>query len=475
MPAAGQRYPGHERAWAEALDHAGEQAGFTPVERQSMDSARRVELLRSTLFFRNAEEQLLDNLARACDEVFLDAGEVLFECGDPGDALYVVDDGVLEIFIGETLLDESRRGECLGEMALVTDETRSASIRAREPSRLLRLSRAVFVETLERNPGIAWGIIQELAAKVKSSIRVRVDQHQFALRLEEAFARSVSHSVLEQILGTRNAGELLQGKTQVVTSLFANVRAFKSLSERVEPEELIQTLNEYLTGMVEVILDNGGTLDRFMGDGILAHFGVPLTGEKDALRAVRCATQMRERVKELNEFGTWLPQHPLKVGVGLATGTVVAGYIGSGSRMDYTAIGDVVNVASGVEGLTKIYRCGILMCDMTARAIGSDLLLREVDRVLIRGRGRPTHAFDFLGRPEDATPEAIRLMSDYRSAFALYAAGRFQEAAVQFSRLAEMFPDDGPSHALADRCRRYEVSPPPDWDCVFRPEGLFHL
>ncbi len=440
-----------------------------------MDISRRVELLRSTLFFRNADEALLEDLARACEQVNLDSGEVLFECGDPGDALYIVDDGVLEIFIGETLLDESRRGECLGEMALLTDEARSASIRAREPSRLLRLSRGVFVQTLERNPGLAWGIIQELAAKVKSSIRVRVDQHQFAVRLEEAFARSVSHSVLEQILGSRNADELLQGKTQVVTALFANVRAFKSLSERMEPEELVQTLNEYLTGMVEVILDNGGTLDRFMGDGILAHFGVPLPGDKDALRAVRCATQMRERVKELNEYGTWLPQHPLKVGVGLATGTVVAGYIGSGSRMHYTAIGDVVNVASGVEALTKVYRCGILMCDMTARAIGSDLLLREVDRVMIRGRGRPTHAYDFLGRPEDATPEAIRLLSDYRAAFALYAAGRFREAAQAFARLVEMFPDDGPSQALAERCRQYQESPPTNWDCVYRPEGQYHL
>ncbi len=227
--------------------------------------------------------------------------------------------------------------------------------------------------------------------------------------------------------------------------------------------------------MVEVILDNGGTLDRFMGDGILAHFGVPLRGEKDALRAVQCATQMRERVKELNEYGTWLPQHPLKVGVGLATGTVVAGYIGSGRRMDYTAIGDVVNVASGVESLTKIYGVGILMCDKTARAIGSDLLLREVDRVMIRGRGRPTHAFDFLGRPEDATPEAIRLLSEYRSAFALYAAGRFGEAAERFARLVEMFPDDGPSRALAERCRRYQASPPEHWDCVYRPENQVHL
>jgi adenylate cyclase len=223
--------------------------------------------------------------------------------------------------------------------------------------------------------------------------------------------------------------------------------------------------------MVAVILDNGGTVDKLAGEGILAHFGVPLPSRKDAWRAVRCAMQMQARLEELNQRGEFLQRHPLKVGIGLSTGKVVAGIVGSEQRMEYTAIGDVVQFAPRVEALTRIYRCPLLLCDETARQIGSDLLLREVDRVRIKGRNHPTHIYDVIAQPEEASPGAIRLMLEYRSAFAPYAAGHFLEAARQFDALSRMFPSDGPSATLAERCRRFVSDPPRDWTCVYEPDA----
>ena len=223
------------------------------------------------------------------------------------------------------MLDVSGRGACLGEMALLTEDRRTASIRAATDSAVLRLARSIFRDVLDRHPQLAWGIFQELADKVKSSIRVRVKQHEFARQLEEAFARSVSRSVMEEILNSGDADHLLSGTTKVATVLFADVRSFTDVSELLPPEEVIALLNEYLSAMVDVILDHEGTLDKFMGDGILAHFGIPLGRQGDARRAAECALAMQTRIEELNGTGEHMMRNPLRVGIGLATAQISIG------------------------------------------------------------------------------------------------------------------------------------------------------
>ncbi len=429
--------------------------------------AGRIEqLLSDTLFFKSAPPELLAELAMRCAERVLEPGEIVCEKGDPGDALYIVDEGSLEIYLGDAVLDVSYHGACLGEMALLTGETRSASIRAQGPARIQQLSLEDFRATLESYPQVVWGMFRELTAKMQSSIEVRVEQNRLQRQLEEAFERSVSKAVMDEIMGSDDPSELLHGQNRRATVLFSDIRGFTAISEHLTPAQIVQLLNEYLEAMVDVIMDCGGTLDKFMGDGILAHFGIPLTGERDAENAVRCAVEMHQRLAELNRAGTFVSRRPLAVGVGLATGELVAGCIGSERRMEYTAIGDTVNLASRLEGMTKQYRAPVIIAGDTATALGPWPGLRRIDRVRVKGRAQPAELYA-VGLPSEDQDVARRLVEDYGAAFALYDHGRFAEATLKLAELEKTYPEDGPTAVLAERCRLFVAHPPEDWDGVF--------
>ena len=427
---------------------------------------RRVGLLRATSFFRDASNELLRELAEGCVDLDLEAGGVLCLAGDVGDSLYIIDSGTLEIYLDEAPLDTAGRGACLGEMALITEQTRSASIRAIEAARVLSLDRRIFRQILNAHPELAWGIFRELSGKIRSSIDVRVQQHHTNKILTDAFERSVSRSVMDEILKRRDPANLLEGSTQQATVLFADVRAFTSLSETMEPKAIIDILNEYLSAMVDVILDLGGTLDKFMGDGILAHFGVPLPGEHDAASALRCAGQMHDRLRELNVHGVQLCAHPLHIGVGLATGKVIAGCVGSARRMEYTVIGDIVNLASRMEGLTKIYGVDVLACAETARQTRDTITQRRIDVVRVKGKAHATEIWSPAGA-SIPDPAWKALEKAYNAAFDLYAGGDFVRAGEAFDALLREYPEDGPSIALQTRCRAFAQDLPKEWDGVF--------
>ncbi len=436
----------------------------TPAESEVV---LRRDLLRSTRLFHNAPTEVLQALADSCETVTLEESEVLFDLGDQGDALYIVEHGNLEVYLGDALLDQAGTGDCLGEMALLNEHRkRAASVRAATSARLLRLDRRAFRNVLDCNSELAWGIIQELADKIKSSIRVRVEQHRFAMQLEEAFARSVSRTVMDEILASKDAQELLNGNKKKAIVLFADIRSFTRISELLPPRQLIHLLNEYLSAAVDLVLDAGGTLDKFMGDGLMAYFGIPITGGDDSVVAVKCALAMMERVDELNRRGEYMPSCPLKVGVGLATGQVVAGCVGSKRRMDYTAIGDPVNLAACIEDLTKIYDIGILLCGETAQEISDQVELHLVDRVRVKGRETATDLYTVPLAGSDSRG----LASAYGAALEAYLGGHFAAAARQFEAAAQRFHNNGPSRLLAQRCWNLASCPPADWDGVYTLE-----
>jgi adenylate cyclase len=374
----------------------------------------------------------------------------LFELGDAGDSLYVVASGRFEIYAGDTRLDVAGAGESFGEMALLTNEPRTASVRALEDSVVLHVPRERFQSVLERNPRAMSGILRDLAGKVKSSIRVRVEQHKSAARLREAFARSVSTEVMNQVLAQGDPAQLLDGVERPAAVLFADVRSFTTTSESLAPKAVLHLLNGYLSSMVDAVLAHGGTLDKFLGDGMMALFGVPIATDGYVASAVRSAVEMQRTIAA-------------HVGIGIATGPVVAGCVGNERRMEYTAIGDVVNLASRIEGLTKAYGCTILVCGATAASAGDDVLLRRVDRVRAKGKSKPTDLYDVLGPP---TPDALRLRDSYAEAFAAYSERRFSSAREGFVDLAER-AKDGPSKVMALRCAELDERCPESWDGVF--------
>lgn len=206
--------------------------------------------------------------------------------------------------------------------------------------------------------------------------------------VRDTFGRYVSAQVRDEIL---SGGVVLGGELRTVTVLFADVRGFTALSERLEPQSVVAMLNDYLERMVNVVVAHGGTVDKFIGDAVMATFGVPLARPGDAARALRAAVEMQRELTAWNrERGL---TEPLRIGIGLHTGAVVAGNIGSAKKMEYTVIGDTVNTASRIEQLTKKMGAEILASDVTVAAAGEGFAARDLGAVEVAGKRLPLRVF----------------------------------------------------------------------------------
>ena len=211
-------------------------------------------------------------------------------------------------------------------------------------------------------------------------------------QLRQQFGQYVSDAVVEEIL--EQGGISLEGKQQKITVLISDVRDFTTLSEKSSPEVLVAHINEYLSAMTEVIAEEGGLVDKFMGDGILALFGAPLEHSDDAWRAVRVGMRMLERLEELNRRWTSEGRPALRIGIGIHTGIAVVGNIGSARKMEYTALGDTVNVAARVETMTKKYQAPLLVTEPTlAELDGRPVQVREVGVEQLKGKTETTRLY----------------------------------------------------------------------------------
>ncbi len=213
--------------------------------------------------------------------------------------------------------------------------------------------------------------------------------------VKDTFSRYVTKQVAEEIL--KNPDKITPGgEKKEVTVLFADIRDFTSFSEKHPPEEVISHLNTYLSAMVDVIFKYEGTLDKFIGDAVMAVFGSPLPHEDDPLRAVRTAIEMQSRLKELNERWIREGKAPLSIGVGINTGDVIAGNIGDLRRMEYTVVGDNVNLASRIEGLTKSYKCPIIISAATYLKVKDNVMARKLEAVTVKGKAHAVEIYELL-------------------------------------------------------------------------------
>lgn len=278
-------------------------------------------------------------------------------------------------------------------------------------------------------------------------------------RLQGAMRRFMSQEVVDQVL---SHDDLLFGDACRASVLFADIRNFTGLAETLSPRQTVEVLNEIYTELFEAVAACHGVLDKFLGDAIMAHWGAPIATDRDPLNAVEAAVQMLKLADALNarRAGQGLPQ--LRLGMGIATGEVIAGAIGSPKRMDYTVIGDSVNLAARLEALTKAYGAGLVVCEATAAAIeGSGHVLRELDLVRVRGRRQPSRIFQVLtGEAPAAEP--------YARGRAMLGARKWTEAVRAFEAAQAADPTDGPSRLMLIRARALKVAPPAaDWDGVW--------
>jgi adenylate cyclase len=278
--------------------------------------------------------------------------------------------------------------------------------------------------------------------------------------LKKAFSSYVSPDVVRQI--EKDPDKLvLGGEQREITVLFSDIRGFTTISEGLAPQDLVRLLNEYLNPMTRIVLDEKGTLDKFIGDAVMAIFNAPLDLDRHPEAACRTAVRMLDSLEELNEVFRSRGMNAIDIGIGLNTGPAVVGNMGADIRFDYTAIGDSVNLASRLEGLNKFYGTHILVSEDTRKAVSDpQFKFREVDRVRVKGKLLPAVIYELMYGDADFVEKFEAGLFQYRKA-------EFQGAAALFSEIVQTCKD-GPSRLYLERCQEYLLNPPgKEWDGVY--------
>jgi adenylate cyclase len=315
-------------------------------------------------------------------------------------------------------------------------------------------------------------IVAGMLGYVGSVAYVAVVEGRDKRRIKGAFAKYVSPDIVDEI-AEDPAALRLGGQKRPLTILFSDLSGFTTLSERMDPQNLVTLLNEYLDDMTQVVLDEGGTLDKYIGDAVMAFWNAPKAYPDHADRALRAAVTMQRHMDALNRRwrGGDARQQELKVRIGIHTGEVVVGNLGGEGRFSYSAIGDAVNLASRLEPANKTYDTLVMVSQATlAAADASKVRVRELDYVAVVGKEEPVVVYELLELADAGLPAAKEeALRRYERGMAEYKQHRWAAAKAHFLAALEVCPDDGPSRLYAERCEGHESNPPPpDWDFVVR-------
>jgi adenylate cyclase len=296
-------------------------------------------------------------------------------------------------------------------------------------------------------------------------------------RIRETFGKYIDPRVVEGLID-RPALTAAEGQRRVMTVLFCDLKGFTSLSEGLTPQGLVKVMNRYLSVMSEPIRSNRGIIDKYVGDGIMAYWGPPFVGEADhtrfaclaALQMIECIATLRAEIPDLlGVRGTAMEACDLRIGI--ATGEALVGSIGSDVMMSYTLMGDVVNLASRLEGANKRYGTRNLVSEQTVTAAGASLEVREIDRVVVEGQTRAQVIYEIMGRKGELSSQQSALRERYLEGLAAYRERRWDDALGALESAIEIVPGDGPSRTLISRLRDLKKNPPPaDWNASWHVE-----
>jgi len=282
--------------------------------------------------------------------------------------------------------------------------------------------------------------------------------------LTRAFSSYVSPVLVKQLIEDPDR-LVLGGEKRRITILFSDIRSFTTLSETMSPERLVEMLNQYLGVMTDIVMKNHGTLDKYIGDALMAFFNAPLDVQDHATHAANVALEMQHRLTELNILFEEKYGRQLAIGIGLHTGYAVVGNLGAKKRFDYTAIGDTVNLGSRLESATKQYATPILISDDTRKELGDSFVCRAIDRIQVKGKTEAVKVFELMAVASEV--ESASLAQGFESALESYFAQEFSVAQEAFDHLAQSY-DDHTSRIFSRRCAGFLRTPPPaDWNGVF--------
>ena len=285
-------------------------------------------------------------------------------------------------------------------------------------------------------------------------------------RMKSTMSRYMDPGLADQLM--EGGEDILGGKSLEATILFSDVRSFTTLTESLGPQGTVQMLNEYFTIMVDCITREGGMLDKFIGDAIMAGFGVPLPMEDQEDRALRAAISMLTELDEWNDEREKKGDMRIDMGIGLNTDNVVSGNIGSPKRMDFTMIGDGVNLAARLESACKQYSAKLLISEFTFKKLKGTYRIRDIDRVIVKGKTEPVEVYEVLDfHTDESFPNLMEAVNYFKSGRGHYNKGDWDKAISAFNEAISLNPNDKLAKTYIERCEHLKADPPPDWNGVW--------
>lgn len=282
------------------------------------------------------------------------------------------------------------------------------------------------------------------------------------------FSQYLNPSVVNELIAHPEKLRL-GGEKKELSVFFSDIASFTNFSEKLDAVELVQLLNEYLSSMTDIILKNDGTLDKYVGDAVMAVWGAPIELENSALNACRAALQMQTAVQAMDAKWKDEGKPELIVRMGINTDHMVVGNVGGSKRFDYTVIGDAVNLGSRMEGANKTYNTRIMISERTQELVKDHMLCRELDLLVVKGKTKPIRVFELVAERKGFLDEKkFQLIETYHKGLDLYRQRQFKEALQAFYDALQIDENDGPSQLYFIRTDKYIKSPPPsDWNGVF--------
>jgi adenylate cyclase len=286
-------------------------------------------------------------------------------------------------------------------------------------------------------------------------------------KIRKTFSQYLSPGVIELIEKDPEKYIRTGGEMKELTILFSDIRGFTTISEKLAPDELVALLNEYFGQMTEIVFATNGTLDKYIGDAIMAFWGSPYPQEDHAFRSCSCALQMVSGLAKLNEKLEGAGRPPIGIGIGLNTGLVNVGNMGSERRLSWTVMGDNVNLASRLEGITKQYHVQLIISEATYRHVASQFVCRELDKIRVKGKTQPVNIYELMDVAENRAAHQS-LITGFDRAMKAYRAQKWSAAANLFAEILTTFPDDGPTQVFLERAVEFsETAPRGEWDGVY--------
>ena len=288
-------------------------------------------------------------------------------------------------------------------------------------------------------------------------------------RMKSTMSRYMDPELADQLMTTGSDDDIMGGKQSVGTVLFSDVRSFTTITEELGAQGTVKLLNDYFTIMVDCITDEGGMLDKFIGDAMMCIFGTPVPHEDDPDRAVRAAIRMMTDLKVFNDKRSTEGKMPIDHGMGINTDSIVSGNIGSPKRMDYTVIGDGVNLAARIESACKQYGAHILISEFTYKAVKATYRTRQVDYVIVKGKTEPVGIYEVMDFHDDESyPNLVEALGLFNDGYRSWNLGKWDQATKLFNSVKKLNPNDKGAQLYLDRCTHMKKNPPKGtWDGVW--------